>query len=354
MEKAKIINSGSFTPDNSYFAWLNDVKAKLHRSQIKASLRINQAMLEFYWEMGHDIETLQKSHSWGSGFFERLSLDLRSEFPGREGFSVTNLRYMKNWYLFYNQCFTNRYQLGNDLDKNSMPEILAYIPWRHHIDILRNCKNPQEALFYIDETIKNNWSRSELNYQIDSNLYGTKGKALTNFDEKLPAIQGKLASELLKSNYQLDFLPMGSDIEERKLEDALAQNITRFLLELGSGFAYVGRQMELRVPGPEAISFFPDMVFYHIKMKCYIVIELKVVEFMPEFAGKINFYVNAADELLKGEDDNPSIGLLICRSHNKTIVEWSLKGISNPLGVATYQLQQIVEETIAEQNDKEK
>ena len=161
MEKAKIINSGSFTPDNSYFAWLNDVKAKLHRSQIKASLRINQAMLEFYWEMGHDIETLQKSHSWGSGFFERLSLDLRSEFPGREGFSVTNLRYMKNWYLFYNQCFTNRYQLGNDLDKNSMPEILAYIPWRHHIDILRNCKNPQEALFYINETIKNNWSRSE-------------------------------------------------------------------------------------------------------------------------------------------------------------------------------------------------
>ena len=147
---------------------------------------------------------------------------------------------------------------------------------------------------------------------------------------------------------------MGSDIEERKLEDALAQNITRFLLELGSGFAYVGRQMELRVPGPEAISFFPDMVFYHIKMKCYIVIELKVVEFMPEFAGKINFYVNAADELLKGEDDNPSIGLLICRAHNKTIVEWSLKGISNPLGVATYQLQQIVEDTIAEQNDKEK
>ena len=215
MEKAKIINSGSFTPDNSYFAWLNDVKAKLHRSQIKASLRINQAMLEFYWEMGHDIETLQKSHSWGSGFFERLSLDLRSEFPGQEGFSVTNLRYMKNWYLFYSQCFINRYQAGNDLDKNSMPEILAHIPWRHHIDILRNCKNPQEALFYINETIKNNWSRSELNYQIDSNLYGTRGKALTNFDEKLPAIQGKLASELLKSNYQLDFLPMGSDIEER-------------------------------------------------------------------------------------------------------------------------------------------
>ena len=151
----------------------------------------------------------------GSGFFERLSLDLRSEFPRREGFSVTNLRYMKNWYLFYNQCFKNRYQVGNDLGKNSMPEILAYIPWRHHIDILRNCKNPQEALFYIDETIKNNWSRSELNYQIDSNLYGTRGKALTNFDEKLPAIQGKLASELLKSNYQLDFLPMGSDIEER-------------------------------------------------------------------------------------------------------------------------------------------
>lgn len=354
MEKAEIIKSGSFTPDSSYFTWLKDIKNKLHRSQIKASLRINQAMLEFYWELGHDIDTMQKSHSWGSGFFNRLSLDLRNEFPGRNGFSVTNLRHMRNWYLFYNQAFEIRYQVGNELDNDTMPELLAYIPWRHHIDIMLQCKDVQEALFYIDATIKNNWSRSELNYQIDSNLYKSKGKALTNFDEKLPAVQGKLATELLKSNYQLDFLPMGSDIEERKLEDALAQNITRFLLELGNGFAYVGRQMELRIPGPEATSFFPDMVFYHIKMKCYIVIELKVVEFMPEFAGKINFYVNAADELLKGEDDNPSIGLLICRSHNKTIVEWSLKGISNPLGVATYQLQQIVENTIAEQDGKEK
>lgn len=354
MEKAKIINSGSFTPDSSYFSWLKDVKDKLHRSQIKASLRINQAMLEFYWELGHDIDTLQKSHAWGSGFFERLSLDLRNEFPGQEGFSVTNLRYMKNWYLFYNQYFTNRYQAGNDLNNDTLPEILAYIPWRHHIDILRKCKDVQEALFYIDATIKNNWSRSEMDHQIESNLYESKGKALTNFDEKLPAVQGKLATELLKSSYQLDFLPMGSDLEERKLEDALAQNITRFLLELGSGFAYVGRQMELRIPGPDGTSFFPDMVFYHIKMKCYVVIELKVVEFMPEFAGKINFYVNAADELLKGEDDNPSIGLLICRSRNKTIVEWSLKGISNPLGVATYQLQQIVEDTIEEQDSKEK
>lgn len=235
-----------------------------------------------------------------------------------------------------------------------MPEKFAYVPWRHHIDILRRCKNLEEALFYIDETITNGWSRREMNFQIDSNLFATRGKALSNFNEKLPTVQGELANEILKGEYKLDFPPITGDIEEKKLEDALAQNITRFLLELGSGFAYVGRQMELRIPGPDGTSFFPDMIFYHIKMKCYVVVELKVVDFVPEFAGKINFYVNAADALLKGEDDNPSIGLLICRARNKTVVEWSLKGISNPLGVATYQLQQVVDNTIAEQEDCKK
>lgn len=353
MEKAGFIKTGCFVPDENYSNWLKSIKGRLKHAQIKASVRINQSMLEFYWELGHDINTLQKTFAWGSGFFEKLSLDLRNEFPGQEGYSVTNLRYIKNWYAFYNQPDIINYQVGNEFD-GTMPEKFAYIPWRHHIDILRRCKILKEALFYIDETISNGWSRSELNHQIDSNLFKTKGKALSNFSEKLPAVQSKLANEILKGEYKLDFLPITEEIEERKLEDALAQNITRFLLELGNGFAYVGRQMELRIPGPEETSFFPDMIFYHIKMKCYVVVELKVVDFIPEFAGKINFYVNAADALLKGEDDNPSIGLLICRSHNKTVVEWSLKGISNPLGIATYQIQQIVDNTIAEQEDKKK
>lgn len=353
MEKSRFVNTGNFVPDKNYSAWLKSIKVRLKHAQIKASVRINQSMLEFYWELGHDINALQNTYSLGSGFFEKLSLDLRNEFSGQEGYSVTNLRYIKNWYIFYSQCDTIRYQAGNEL-KDSMPEKFAYVPWRHHIDILRRCKNLEEALFYIDETITNGWSRREMNFQIDSNLFATRGKALSNFNEKLPTVQGELANEILKGEYKLDFLPITGDVEEKKLEDALAQNITRFLLELGSGFAYVGRQMELRIPGPDGTSFFPDMIFYHIKMKCYVVVELKVVDFVPEFAGKINFYVNAADALLKGEDDNPSIGLLICRARNKTVVEWSLKGISNPLGVATYQLQQVVDNTIAEQEDCKK
>ena len=179
---------------------------------------------------------MQNTYSWGSGFFDKLSLDLRNEFPGQEGYSVTNLRYIKKWYTFYSQCDTIRYQVGNEL-KDSMPEKFAYIPWRHYIDILRRCKNLEEALFYIDETISNGWSRREMNFQIDSNLFATRGKALSDFNEKLPTVQGELANEILKGEYKLDFLPITGEVEERKLEDALAQNITRFLLELGSGFA---------------------------------------------------------------------------------------------------------------------
>lgn len=194
MEKSRFVNTGSFVPDENYSTWLKSVKGRLKHAQIKASVRINQSMLEFYWELGHDINALQNTYSWGSGFFDKLSLDLRNEFPGQEGYSVTNLRYIKKWYTFYSQCDTIRYQVGNEL-KDSMPEKFAYIPWRHHIDILRRCKNLEEALFYIDETIANGWSRSEMNFQIDSNLFATRGKALSNFNEKLPAVQGELANE---------------------------------------------------------------------------------------------------------------------------------------------------------------
>lgn len=172
MEKSRFVNTGNFVPDKNYSAWLKSIKVRLKHAQIKASVRINQSMLEFYWELGHDINALQNTYSWGSGFFEKLSLDLRNEFSGQEGYSVTNLRYIKNWYTFYSQCDTIRYQAGNEL-KDSMPEKFAYVPWRHHIDILRRCKNLEEALFYIDETITNGWSRREMNFQIDSNLFAT-------------------------------------------------------------------------------------------------------------------------------------------------------------------------------------
>lgn len=219
-------------------------------------------------------------------------------------------------------------------------------PWRHHTDIISECKSVEEALFYIHKTVDNNWSRSVLESNLNADLYKIQGKAITNFSSKLPLPQSSLAQNILKDPYNFSFLNMQRGYDERKLEDALVNNITRFLLELGKGFAFVGRQTELKMPNGK--SYFPDLIFYHTFLKCYVVIELKVVDFIPEFVGKLNFYVSAADELLKQSDDNPSIGVLICKSHDKTTVEWSFRGIERPIGVASYQLQEVVDRTIAE------
>ena len=218
------------------------------------------------------------------------------------------------------------------------------MPWRHHVEIITKCKSVDEALFYIEKVIVGNWSRRQLEDNIDSSLFDKQGKALTNFQDRLPAEQGQLAQEILKDPYGLDFLTMKKGYDERQLEDALVQNITRFLLELGTGFSFVGRQIELRMPNGK--SFFPDMLFYHFRLKCFVVVELKVVEFIPEFAGKLNFYVTAVDKLLKADDDNQTIGLLICKSKDKTLVEWSFQDVNKPLGVASYELQNVIDETI--------
>ena len=220
------------------------------------------------------------------------------------------------------------------------------IPWGQHIEIFTRSKSLEEALFYVGQTIENNWSRSEVEAQIADGLFHNQGSAVTNFADRLPAPQGDLAQELLKGEYNLEFLHLKKKHNEKELEEKIASNITQFLLELGKGFAYVGRQMELQMPGGQ--TFFPDLVFYHIPQKRYVVVELKAVKFMPEHAGKLNFYVTAADRLLKGEGDNPSIGLLVCRSMDKTLVEWSLADIQKPLGVASYQIQEVVDRTLAE------
>ena len=209
---------------------------------------------------------------------------------------------------------------------------------------MSQCENVQEALFYINKTIEGNWSRNRLTSALKSRLYAREGSAVTNFKDILPTAQGQMAQEILKDPYNFNFLTMQEEYQEKELEDALVHDITRFLLELGNGFAFVGRQMELRMPDGKA--YFPDLVFYHIRMKCYIVVELKVVDFVPEFAGKLNFYVTASDKILRGKGDNPSIGLLICRSKDKTTVEWSLEGIDKPLGVATYELEHIVDRVL--------
>ena len=335
--------------DKEYVKWLSDIKQRLAQSQVKAAVKVNTAMLEFYWSLGRDIVQMKVESKWGSGLFNQLSLDMKAMFPNEMGFSATNLKYMKRWYSFYAEELIIRQQLVDELQ---MPETFGMIPWGHHIQIITKCTSTDEALFYINKTIEEGWSRSRLESQLENNLYKSQGAAITNFDNTLPNPQNLLAKELLKDKYNLDFLSAEDIYEEKDLEDELAKNITQFLLELGKGFAYVGRQMELRID--EESVFFPDLVFYHIPQKRYVIIELKAVKFIPEFAGKLNFYVTAADKLLRTEDQNPSVGLLICKTAKQTIVEWSLQDINKPLGVATYQLQEVVDRTIAEVEQRKK
>ncbi|MDE6288929.1 MAG: PDDEXK nuclease domain-containing protein [Muribaculaceae bacterium] len=330
--KPTFVKRDSIVSGKEYARLLGSLKERFRKSQIKAAVKVNKTMLEFYWEMGRDVLRLYENAKYGSAFFDCLSLDLKTEFPGQTGFSAANIRYVYRWYSFYNKHNTNLQRVVEDF---RMPVEFCEVPWGQHIEIFTRSKSVEEALFYIDETIKNGWSRPELNAEIDADLYGKRGMAITNFDDKLPAPFSGLAKEILKSPYDFGFIEK-KITSEKQLEDELAANITRFLLELGQGFAYVGRQMELRMSGGQ--TFIPDMIFYHTRLKLYIVVELKVTTFIPEYAGKLNFYVSAVDELMKQPDDNPTIGLLICKSKDNTIVEWSFRGMHQPLGVAEYKL----------------
>lgn len=347
----QFIKSESFFADENYVEWLSELKRRVLKAQLKAASEINVAMLTFYWTLGKDICSKQEQYGWGAKFIDRLSLDLRADFPSAKGFSRANLYNIRRWYLFYSSHIEVVHQAGRQLEKASkesseLPEILKFVPWRHHTVIISKCDTIQSALFYIIKVIEGNLSRNELEYAIDANLFEHAGKSLNNFAETLPQPQNELANEIVKDPYNLEFINIKGKYDECDLENKLARNITRFLLELGKGFAYVGRQIELDTPSGKA--FFPDMVFYHTRMKCYVVIELKVVDFKPEFIGKLNFYVSAADELLKDKGDNPSIGILLCKDKDTSVVEWSLRGINTPLGVASYQLQEVYERTMIE------
>ena len=356
IETPSFVCRDSMTADEGYVEWVSDVKKRFRRCQIKATIRVNTTMLEFYWSIGRDLVAMRAEERWGAGVVKQFALDMRQAFPDITGFSLTNVKYMKQWYLFYSERFVKSHQVGGSLtitekshqigDQLEMPEVLGQVPWKHHVYIVSKCRTLEEAFFYIDRIVAEGWSRSFLEHQLNSNLYENRGSAITNFDATLPISQSEAAKELLKKEYDLSFITVEEVKREKDLENALANNITRFLLELGRGFSYVGRQMELQMPGGQ--TFFPDLVFYHIPQHRYVVVELKAVKFIPEFAGKLNFYVTAADKLLRGEGDNPSVGLLICKSTDKTIVEWSLQDIQKPLGVASYQLQEVVERTIAE------
>jgi predicted nuclease of restriction endonuclease-like (RecB) superfamily len=342
-EKPMFVARTTTIADADYQSWLKDLKLRYRQSRIKAAVKVNDELLKFYWSLGRDIAALHAESKYGSTFFDTLSQDLRREFPEQKGFSAANLRYIKRWYSFYYQDNTILQQAVEEFE---IPANFALVPWGHHIEIFTHSGSAEEALYYINKVATDNWSRSHLQDMMKRRLYQHEGKAVNNFDVRLPAPQSQLAQEILHDPYHFDFLSMTETYQEKDLEDALAKNISAFLMELGSGFAYMGRQKELRMPGGK--SFFPDMLFYHTRLKCYVVVELKTVEFEPEFAGKLNFYVSAADELLKDEHDNPSIGLLICKSKDNTVVEWSFRGMSAPMGVAAYELQKM-DETIRKQ-----
>lgn len=365
--KPEFVKRDGIIADGKYVEWLGELKQRYQRSQIKAAVRVNHSMLEFYWSLGRDIVALKAESQWGTGVLQQLSLDLKKMFPNETGFSYRNIRYMRQWYAFYYQRVTNWQQpiaklaelnwqqpiakfdeaiRQQPIDELVFPYAFALVPWGHHIQVMSKSKSVDEALFYIKQTIANNWSITDLKYEMKGDLYARHSNALTNFSDTMTLPQQKLAQEVMKSPYQLGFLNLKQDHSEDDLEEALVNNITRFLLELGQGFSYVGRQMELVMP--DGSTFVPDLVFYHTRLKCYIVVELKSVKFMPEFVGKLNFYVSAADELLRADDDKPTIGLLICREADKTTVEWAFRGLDRPLGVATYQIEQIVQRTILE------
>ena len=370
MDKPTFVYRDGMLADMEYVEWLSNVKARFRQSQIKASIRVNTAMLEFYWSIGRDLVTLRAEKRWGTGVVKQFSLDMRQAFPDATGLSHSNVKYMKQWYSFYFKHVTksqrvvgqNDNKLGEELGTSEksqrvagqldMPESFGRVPWGQHIDIVSRCASLDEALFYINQVIDRGWSRPELNAHIDKGLFVSQGSAVTNFSQTLPLSQSQLAKEILKDPYHFYFLAMKEKYDEHDLEEALVANVTQFLLELGKGFSYVGRQMELQMPGGQ--TFFPDLVFYHIPQHRYVIIELKAVKYIPEFAGKLNFYVTAADKLLRGDGDNPSVGLIICKSTDKTIVEWSLQDIQKPLGVATYQLQEVVDRTVAELELKKK
>ncbi|SEA26391.1 Predicted nuclease of restriction endonuclease-like (RecB) superfamily, DUF1016 family [Segatella bryantii] len=349
LDNPHMVKSHDIHIDAEYAEWIAELKHRYRSDQVKAAIKVNAEKLLFNWQLGRDLVQKKAEERWGAGVVEQVSLDLKREFPNENGFSTSNLWYMKKWYLFYanpstieklqrlvgelqssiNQTRLKLHQLGGEF-----PLPFALVPWRHHVEIITKSKSIEEALFYVGKTIEQGLSRDALINCFKAHLYEHQGKIVNNFSDHLPDVQSRLVQEVLKENYDFSFATVEHDpYEERELEDALTKDVTDLLLEMGTGFAFVGRQKEIVVGGRSRKI---DLLFYHIRLRCYIACEIKVKPFEPEFAGKLNYYVNAVDELLKTDDDNPTIGLLVCSDMNKTDVQWSFRGISTPMGVATY------------------
>jgi predicted nuclease of restriction endonuclease-like (RecB) superfamily len=316
------------SPPEGYTAWLKDIKARIHTAQQKAILAANSEMIKLYWQIGCEILERQNIQGWGAKVIDRLAGDLRREFPEIKGFSTSNLKYMRR---FTEEC--PNYRIGQ--------QPVDQLPWSHIIRLITKIMNPAEREWYAEAAINYGWSRDVLTHQIETGLHNRQGNATTNFAQILPPTKSELAHQTLKDPYLFDFFTVGKDARERDIENALVEHIARFLLELGAGFAYVGRQVHLEVGGDD---FYLDLLFYHLKLRCYVVIELKTGAFKPEYAGKLNFYLSAVDATLKHESDEPSIGLILCKDKNRMVAEYALKDISKPVGISEYRLLESIPE----------
>ncbi len=320
----------NLTFPKDYENFLQSLKSRIATAQVRAALAVNRELVLLYWQIGCDILERQEKQGWGAKVVDQLSKDLCSAFPKMKSFSARNLKYMR--------ALAETYANGGFVQ-----QAVAQIPWGHNVRILDKAKTPEEREFYIRQTIENGWSRNVLVWQIESKLFERQGKAVTNFELTLPKPQSDLATQLLKDPYNFDFLTLHDEAVERDLENALIADIRKFLLELGVGFAFVGSQYHLEIGGQD---FYIDLLFYHLKLRCFVVIDLKTGEFKPEFAGKMNFYLSAVDDLLKHEKDEPSIGLILCKSKNKLIAEYALRDLKKPIGVSEMQILRALPENL--------
>jgi predicted nuclease of restriction endonuclease-like (RecB) superfamily len=301
---------------------LAELKHHIRETQVRAALAVNSELVQLYWRIGHQILQRQDQQGWGAKVIEQLAQDLRQEFPEASGFSSRNLKYMR--------AFAQAWP-----DASIVQQLVAQIPWGHNVRLLDKVADPAERAWYVHQTLENGWSRNVLAAQVESGLYLRQGRAVSNFSRTLPAPQSELAQQILKDPYTFDFLSLGAEAKERDLERGLLEHVRSFLLELGKGFALVGSQYHMEVGGQD---YYLDLVFYHLKLRCFVIIDLKMGEFKPEDSGKINFYLAAADDLLRHPSDQPTIGLILCKSQNRVVSEYALRGLSQPIGVAEWQL----------------
>ncbi|HEY6271359.1 MAG TPA: PDDEXK nuclease domain-containing protein, partial [Terriglobales bacterium] len=305
-----------------YWAFLGELKERIRAAQVRAAVAVNRELVLLYWGIGRDILARQKQHGWGAKVVDRLAADLRKACPEMAGFSPRNLKYM--------HAFAEAWP-----DQQFVQQAAAQIPWFHNCVVLDRVKGTQARAWYIRQTIVNGWSRNVLVHQIETDLYGRQGKVVTNFPTTLPPPQSDLAQQIVKDPYNFDFLALTAQAQEREVERGLIEHIRDFLLELGVGFAFVGSQYPLEVGGQD---FRLDLLFYHLRLRAFVVVERKAGEFQPEFSGKMNFYLSAIDDLLRHPDDKPSIGIILCKSKNKVVAEYALRDLRKPVGVSEYRL----------------